>query len=88
MAGNCVGVDHGQGLTSVFMHLSAVGVTEGQELQAGDTVGRVGTTGRSTGPHLHWGLYVHGKAVDPMQWVKPADPREASARHCLPVWAF
>lgn len=66
--GNCVGIDHGQGVTSIMMHLSRIDVREGQLVQAGQKIGAVGSTGASTGPHLHWGLYVHGLSVDPVPW--------------------
>ncbi|MBC6476124.1 MAG: M23 family metallopeptidase [Hormoscilla sp. GM102CHS1] len=66
--GNTVGIDHGQGVLSIFMHLSRVDVKEGDMVQAGQVIGGVGATGASTGPHLHWGLYVHGKSVDPVPW--------------------
>jgi murein DD-endopeptidase MepM/ murein hydrolase activator NlpD len=67
--GNVVGVDHGQGVVSIFMHMSKVDVVEGQRLEPGDKIGAIGTTGASTGPHLHWGLYVNGISVDPVQWL-------------------
>jgi murein DD-endopeptidase MepM/ murein hydrolase activator NlpD len=66
--GNVVGVDHGQGVESIFLHLSRIDVKEGDFLQAGQVVGGVGSTGSATGPHLHWGFYVHGAAVDPVPW--------------------
>jgi murein DD-endopeptidase MepM/ murein hydrolase activator NlpD len=66
--GNVVGVDHGQGLVSIFMHMSKIAVEEGQMLAAGDRIGAIGSTGASTGPHLHWGLYVNAVSVDPVQW--------------------
>ena len=66
--GNTVGIDHGQGVLSIFLHLSRIDVQEGDIVQAGQTVGAVGSTGSSTGPHLHWGLYVHGQAIDPVPW--------------------
>jgi murein DD-endopeptidase MepM/ murein hydrolase activator NlpD len=66
--GNTVGLDHGQGVLSIFLHLSRIDVQEGQFVEAGQVIGRVGNTGASTGPHLHWGLYVNGKAVDPVPW--------------------
>ena len=66
--GNVVGIDHGQGVTSLMMHLSRIDVREGQLVQAGQRIGAVGSTGAATGPHLHWGLYVHGIAVDPVPW--------------------
>jgi murein DD-endopeptidase MepM/ murein hydrolase activator NlpD len=66
--GNTIGIDHGQGVTSVFLHLSRIDVREGDFVQPGQVIGAVGSTGASTGPHLHWGLYVHGKSVDPIPW--------------------
>jgi len=66
--GNTVGIDHGQGVASIFIHLSRIDVREGDFVQAGQTVGAVGATGSATGPHLHWGLYLHGVSVDPVPW--------------------
>ena len=66
--GNVVGIDHGQGVTSIMMHLSRIDVQEGQLVKPGQRIGAVGSTGASTGPHLHWGLYVHGISVDPAPW--------------------
>ena len=66
--GNTVGIDHGQGVTSIFIHLSRINVQEGDFVKAGQLIGGVGSTGASTGPHLHWGLYVSGQAVDPVPW--------------------
>jgi murein DD-endopeptidase MepM/ murein hydrolase activator NlpD len=66
--GNAIGIDHGQGVISIFMHLSRIDVTEGMMVQPGDVIGAIGTTGASTGPHLHWGLYVNGVGVEPAQW--------------------
>lgn len=70
--GNVVGVDHGQGLVSIFMHLSKITVQEGDQLAAGEQLGTIGSTGASTGPHLHWGLYVNGVSIDPVQWRQTA----------------
>ncbi|MBW4564078.1 MAG: M23 family metallopeptidase [Mojavia pulchra JT2-VF2] len=66
--GNVVGIDHGQGVTSIFMHLSRINVKEGDLVKPGQLIGAVGSTGASTGPHLHWGLYVNGQSVDPTPW--------------------
>ena len=66
--GNTIGIDHGQGVLSLFMHLKDINVKEGDTIKAGQPIGTVGATGASTGPHLHWGLYVHGVAVDPVPW--------------------
>jgi murein DD-endopeptidase MepM/ murein hydrolase activator NlpD len=54
--GGTIFLDHGHGLLSVFMHLSDVGVAPGDTVSRGDTIGKTGNTGRSTGPHLHWGV--------------------------------
>lgn len=66
--GNVVGIDHGQGVVSIFMHLQDINVTEGTIVKAGQRIGTIGSTGASTGPHLHWGLYVNQVAVDPVPW--------------------
>jgi murein DD-endopeptidase MepM/ murein hydrolase activator NlpD len=66
--GNTVGIDHGQGVTSILLHLRDINVKEGDFVKAGQVVGTVGSTGASTGPHLHWGLYVNGQSVDPVPW--------------------
>lgn len=66
--GNVVGIDHGQGVTSIFMHLSRINVKEGDIVKPNQLIGAVGSTGASTGPHLHWGLYVNGVSVDPTPW--------------------
>ncbi|BAZ42767.1 peptidase M23B [Calothrix sp. NIES-4101] len=67
--GNVIGVDHGQGVASIFMHLSKILVKEGDMVQPGQKIGEIGSTGASTGPHLHWGLYVNGKSIDPIPWL-------------------
>lgn len=66
--GNTIGIDHGQGVTSVMIHLSGFEVNEGDFVEAGQLIGRMGSTGFATGPNLHWGLYVNGVAVDPVPW--------------------
>ncbi|MEG4836887.1 M23 family metallopeptidase [Microcoleus sp. B9-D4] len=66
--GNVVGIDHGQGVASILMHLARIDVKEGDVVKPGQVIGTLGSTGASTGPHLHWGLYVHGQAVDPVPW--------------------
>jgi murein DD-endopeptidase MepM/ murein hydrolase activator NlpD len=68
--GNAVGIDHGQGLESMYLHMSSLLVAAGSIVQSGDVLGYAGSTGRSTGPHLHWVLYVNGVNVNPAQWVK------------------
>ena len=64
--GNTVIIDHGMGVVSLLAHLSAMDVREGDMIAAGQVIGRVGATGRVTGPHLHWGLTVAGARVDPL----------------------
>ena len=64
--GHTVVIDHGLGLFSLFAHLSAIDVTEGDEVSTAQTVARVGATGRVTGPHLHWAVRVGGARVDPL----------------------
>ncbi len=68
--GNMVEVDHGNGLATRYAHLSAITVTEGQTIQAGATVGRIGATGRATGPHLHYETRIDGEPVDPIRFLK------------------
>ena len=63
--GNTVFIDHGQGFVTMYAHLSRVDVTQGMQLAAGDAIGQVGSTGRATGPHLHWAVYLSNVAVDP-----------------------
>jgi murein DD-endopeptidase MepM/ murein hydrolase activator NlpD len=70
--GNTVGIDHGQGLESMYLHMSKFAVTEGVLVKKGDVIGYVGTTGRSTAPHLHWTIYVNGVPVNPREWVQVA----------------
>lgn len=66
--GNTIGIDHGQGVVSIFLHLSKINVREGDVVRAGQVIGNIGSTGAATGPHLHWGLFVNGVSVDPTPW--------------------
>jgi murein DD-endopeptidase MepM/ murein hydrolase activator NlpD len=64
--GNLVVIDHGSGVTSWYAHLSAIAVRAGEAVGAGSLVGRVGSTGHATGPHLHWEVRVGGAATNPL----------------------
>jgi murein DD-endopeptidase MepM/ murein hydrolase activator NlpD len=64
-------LDHGHGLHSIYVHLQDVLVEPGQRLRRGEVLGNVGATGRATGPHLHWGVYWFGEALDPELLVGP-----------------
>jgi murein DD-endopeptidase MepM/ murein hydrolase activator NlpD len=63
--GNTVIIDHGQGLTSIYMHLNSIATRQGSPVRKGEVIGTVGHTGISTAPHLHWGTYLYGISVDP-----------------------
>jgi murein DD-endopeptidase MepM/ murein hydrolase activator NlpD len=64
-SGNLVYIDHGQGMISMFAHLSEIDVEMGQQIEKGQVIGKVGATGRVTGPHLHWSLGLNGTWIDP-----------------------
>jgi murein DD-endopeptidase MepM/ murein hydrolase activator NlpD len=70
MHGKTVVINHGLGVTSLYIHQSAIRCREGQTVHRGDRIGDVGMTGTATGPHLHWSVYVHGTAVSPLFWTK------------------
>jgi len=71
--GNAVILDHGEGVVTGYWHLDELAVERGERVEAGQVLGAVGTTGLSTGAHLHWELRIRGVAVDPMQWVEPSN---------------
>lgn len=73
--GRTVFIDHGQGFISMFCHLSAVEVKVGDDVPRGGVVGRVGATGRATGPHLHWNVSLNGVRVDPAIFIGAFEPR-------------
>jgi murein DD-endopeptidase MepM/ murein hydrolase activator NlpD len=68
--GNMVEIDHGNGLTSRYAHLSVLDVDVGETVQKGTVIGRVGSTGRSTGPHLHYETRIDGDAADPLRFLR------------------
>jgi len=75
--GRTIVVDHGQGLLSLFAHLSRANVREGEMVRRGEVIGAVGATGRVTGPHLHWTVRLQQARVDPMSLIHVlADPRQ------------
>ncbi|MGC6401484.1 M23 family metallopeptidase [Sphingomonas sp. FW199] len=76
LEGNLLMLDHGMGLNSAFLHLSRIDVRAGQRVRQGQVIGAIGTTGRSTGPHLHWGMKWGDARIDPLL---VAGPMTASA---------
>lgn len=70
LMGNVLMIDHGLGVSSIFIHLDSVAVAGGDLVRQGEVVAHVGQTGRTTGPHLHWGVSVGSTPVDPLRLVK------------------
>ena len=68
--GNTVYIDHGYGLISMYFHLSKVNVSDGDIVEQGQVLGLVGSTGRATGPHLHWGIRYRGRRINPESLLK------------------
>lgn len=68
--GNSVFIDHGQGLISMYCHLSKIAVKSGQKIKKGEKIGEVGMTGRVTGPHLHWSVNLNNTRIDPTLFLK------------------
>jgi murein DD-endopeptidase MepM/ murein hydrolase activator NlpD len=76
--GNMIEIDHGNGLTTRYGHLSRIGVQPGDTVQRGQLIGLIGSTGRSTGPHLHYELRLNDKPINPRRFLPPA-PTETRA---------
>ena len=71
--GNLIKVDHGRGIETRYGHLSSIGVSPGQRITRGQIIGRMGSTGRSTGSHLHYEVRIDGRAVNPVPFMKSTD---------------
>ena len=72
--GNVTFIDHGWGIVSGFLHQSEIHVSEGDVVEVGEVIGLVGNSGRVTGPHLHWEIWVGGVPVDPLEWTSSIFP--------------
>lgn len=72
--GNGIYIDHGNGIMTRYGHLSRIDVTEGQQVRRGDLIGLSGSTGRSTGPHLHYEVRIDGEATNPLQYLPMIQP--------------
>ena len=68
--GNCVVINHGNGITTLYGHMSSIAVRTGQKVSKGQTIGYVGSTGNSTGPHLHWEVTVNGVRQNPLNYAR------------------
>jgi murein DD-endopeptidase MepM/ murein hydrolase activator NlpD len=78
-SGNLLYIHHGQGLISLYAHLDEIKVQPGERVLKGQQIGTVGTTGRVTGPHLHWSVGLNGSWVDPALFIKQAEPDVAKS---------
>lgn len=84
LSGKTVVVDHGWGVSTVYAHLDRIDVKEGHEVTKGQILGTVGTTGRATGPHLHFGAFIRGAKVDPLQLVEVTRDFKTSTQYAVP----
>ena len=71
LEGNLIIIDHGAGLNSAFLHSSRIVIEEGQSVKQGQHIGNVGSSGRATGPHLHWSLKWRDARLDPLLFTGP-----------------
>nr|WP_246152575.1 M23 family metallopeptidase [Sphingomonas montanisoli] len=71
--GNCVEIEHGKGISTRYGHMSRIVAHDGQRVARGDLIGYVGSTGRSTGPHLHYEVRIDGRAVNPIPFLESAN---------------
>lgn len=85
LGGNVIYIDHGEGLVTGYLHLSEQLVAEGDTVTAGQLIGRVGATGRVTGPHLHWIVRYGTVTVDPLSFLEIADPARPEPVRVLPL---
>jgi murein DD-endopeptidase MepM/ murein hydrolase activator NlpD len=72
--GNAIVIDHGLGVYTIYMHLASILIEEGAKVEPGQLIGIIGTTGRSTGPHLHFEVDIHGTPVNPLTWLRKEFP--------------
>jgi murein DD-endopeptidase MepM/ murein hydrolase activator NlpD len=70
--GKTVVIDHGHGVSTLYIHLSEIQAREGESVSQGQIIGYVGATGVATGPHLHFAVYAYHEAVDPLFWTRLA----------------
>ena len=70
--GNCVVIDHGMGLMSLYGHLSSISVSRGEQVRQGQSLGRTGRSGLAGGDHLHFGMFLHGVQINPLEFWDPS----------------